>query len=194
MAGVQPWRSLGSPRVRKGNEAQTEVARVELPLPTEVTTQVQIAIAATYLLGKESSVDYFALSNQKEASTAPSNFSVENLTSTSATLRWGVCMSDYWVQNTVKVSTEPIADFSLMADVYDDANYSTYLDLSKLTPNTTYYAYVRFECEDEDYSPWAELVFNTPCELMNLPSRISSCSVENNHWIDVLSVSHKLVV
>lgn len=151
------------------NEAQTEVARVELPLPAEVTTQVQIAIAATYLLGKESSVDYFALSNQKEASAAPSNFSVENLTSTSATLRWGVCMSDYWVQNTVKVSTEPIADFSLMADVYDDANYSTYLDLSKLIPNTTYYAYVRFECEDEDYSPWAELVFNTPCELMNLP-------------------------
>ena len=151
------------------DEETVDFATLTIALPEIVKEQVQIAIAATYKLGSESSVDYLTIGNKKELTEAPTGFLFENLTTNSVTLRWGVCMSDYWVQNTVKVSTEPITDFSLMADVYDDACLTTYLDLTSLQPNTTYYAYVRFEAEDEDYSPWAELVFTTPCELMELP-------------------------
>lgn len=151
------------------DEAKPQGDTLSMPLPATMNKQVQVAFVATYQLGGETAIDAVVIANKKELTQAPANFLFENLNTTSATLRWGVCMSDYWVQNTVKVSTEPITDFSLMADVYDDACLTTYLDLTSLQPNTTYYAYVRFEAEDEDYSPWAELVFTTPCESMELP-------------------------
>ena len=160
----EEWQALDTLDV-----AKPEGDTWSMPLPQTISTQVQVAFVATYQLGEETAIDDVVIANKKELTQAPDNFLFENLNTTSVTLRWGVCMSDYWVQNTVKVSTEPITDFSLMADVYDDANYTTYLDLTSLQSNTTYYAYVRFEAEDEDYSPWAELVFTTPCELMELP-------------------------
>ena len=127
------------------DEAKPQGATLSMPLPATMNKQVQVAFVATYQLGGETAIDAVVIANKKELTQAPANFLFENLNTTSATLRWGVCMSDYWVQNTVKVSTEPITDFSLMADVYDDACLTTYLDLTSLQPNTTYYAYVRFE-------------------------------------------------
>lgn len=148
---------------------QIEPTRIYTLLPSAVTTNVQIAIASVNHLGGETALSYLALENQREATEAPANFVTEGLTTESVTIRWALNMSDFWLQNNLKISTFPLEDMSETADVFDGNVSANYYTLSNLTPNTTYYAYVRYECEDDDFSPWAELEWTTPCLPIEVP-------------------------
>lgn len=103
---------------------------------------------------------------------APTALTVEpeSLTGVSAFISWNVTSAAV----DVKVSTTAITDFSLKADVFDEAAY-TYSDLelgadgdnaAALVPSTTYYVYVRGNCGDGDVSEWVETSFTTPCATL----------------------------
>ena len=151
------------------DKVQADTKRIYCPLPATVVANVQVAVAAEYHAGGATAVGRLAIENQREATEAPAKFATEELTSASVTLTWDVNMSDYWLQNNLKVSTSPIADFTAKADIFDGNVMSNYYDLTNLQPNTQYYAYVRYECEGNDFSPWAELSFKTPCLSVKVP-------------------------
>lgn len=151
--------------------ASTEdVVRIYMPLPATVTADVQVAIAVQYNLGGETAVGYVAIENQREGVYAPQNLRSENLTTNSVELYWDASTSDMFVQNYLKVSTELLEDVDgAQGDVYDGPVARSYYSLENLAPNTTYYVYVRYEFEDNDYSTWGTLVFRTPCEAISVP-------------------------
>jgi len=142
---------------------QAELARVYTQLPVDVTGSVQVAVAVLYKDGGTTAIGYLAIENQREEVNAPADFRNDVPTATNVTLRWTISESDYFLQNNLKVSTTPITDFSVKADVFDGNVETAYTTIENLKANTQYYAYVRYECEDNDYSPWAELQFQTPC-------------------------------
>lgn len=169
-------------------ESDTRTALyTELPFAAAAGQDVQIAIVATYQGGGATAVNYVAIENKREAPAAPDNFRAENLTTNSVNLVWANSKSDYFVTNNLKVSTSPLVEFSLEADVYDGNVDQGYIELTNLKPNTSYYAYVRYECEDSEYSPWAELQFATPCEAVAVPytetfeNGLGSCYTVVNH-------------
>ncbi len=163
-ATTEAWKPLA-----QFSEKQDTVTRVYTQLPTDVTGNVQIAVAVVYNDGVATAIGYLAIENKREVTEAPSNFRFEDLTPTGLTLYWGICNSDYFENNSLKISTIPIKDFAAKADTYDEHVQRFSATMTGLQPNTTYYAYVRYECEGEDFSPWAELSFTTPCEAITIP-------------------------
>lgn len=167
--------------------ATTTTQYLELPFNASATRNVQVAIVAVYKGGGTTAVGYISVENRREVPVAPDNFRFESLTSNSVSLIWANCSSDYFLQNNLKVSTTPITDFSQKADTYDDNVVRAYIDLANLSPNQTYYAYVRYECEDGETSPWAELQFTTPCVAVQVPytetfeDGLSACYTIVNH-------------
>ena len=151
------------------NTPQEELTRIYLPLPFSSGKQLQVAVAGQYNLGGVAAIDYLAIENQREATAAPSNLRIEDLTTNSVTIRWAASKSDYFVQNNIKVSTEELTNMTEQGDVLNGNVSRTYTTLTDLQPNTQYYIYLRYECEDEDYSDWATFVFRTPCEAIALP-------------------------
>lgn len=157
-ATTEAWKPLA-----QFSEKQDTVTRVYTQLPTDVTGNVQIAVAVVYKDGTATAIGYLAIENQREEVNAPADFRNDSPTATNVTLRWARSYSDYFLQSNLKVSTTPITDFSVKADVFDGNVRTDYTTIENLNANTQYYAYVRYECEDNDYSPWAELQFKTPC-------------------------------
>lgn len=151
-------------------EEQSDSMRVYCQLPDIVTSNVQIAFVAAYHAGKTTAVTRVAIENQRAAENAPANFNVDNITATTATLRWEPSTSQYWEQNYLKVSTTELSDFNIKADIYDGpSSQRAYHNLTALQPATTYYVYVRYECEDDDMSPWASAKFKTQCVPVSIP-------------------------
>lgn len=147
-----------------------DVVRTYILLPATVTADLQVAIAVQYNLGGETAIGYVAIENQREGVNAPQNLRSENLTTNSVELYWDASTSDMFVQNYLKVSTEPLEDVDgAQGDVYDGPVARSYYSLENLAPNTTYYVYVRYEFEDNDYSAWGTLVFRTSCEAITVP-------------------------
>lgn len=147
-----------------------ELVRTYIPLPATVTADLQVAIAVQYNLGGETAIGYVAIENRREGVIAPQNLRSENLTTNSVELYWDASTSDMFVQNYLKVSTEPLEDVDgAIGDVYDGPVARSYYSLENLAPNTTYYVYVRYEFEDNDYSAWGRLVFRTSCEAITVP-------------------------
>ena len=168
------YRTAATPEwtVLKQIETPAETStRVYLPLPANVAsaTDLQLALAAKYLLGGQTAIDYLAIENNHEVPNAPTDLQTEELTSSSAALRWSVCNSDYFVQYNLKVSTFEMTNMTDVADVFDGNTRTAYTTLDALSPNTQYFVYLRYECEDEDYSPWATFDFRTPCSAVTLP-------------------------
>lgn len=163
-AATGAWKQLA-----QFDTEQAELTRVYTQLPSDVTGNVQIAVAVVYNDGAATAIGYLAIENQRAEVNAPANFRYESLTATNVRLLWGRSNSEYFLQNNLKVSTMPITDFTLKADVFDGNVKETYTTVENLKANTQYYAYVRYECEDNDYSPWAELQFKTPCAAVILP-------------------------
>lgn len=151
--------------------ASTEdVVRKYMLLPATVTVDLQVAIAVQYNLGGETAIGYVAIENQREGTNAPQNVRSENLTTNSVELYWDASTSDMFVQNYLKVSTEPLEDVDgAQGDVYDGPVARSYYSLENLAPNTIYYVYVRYEFEDNDYSAWGTLKFRTSCEAITVP-------------------------
>lgn len=147
-----------------------ELVRTYIPLPATVTADLQVAIAVQYNLGGETAIGYVAIENRREGTNAPQNVRSENLTTNSVELYWDASTSDMFVQNYLKVSTEPLEDVDgAQGDVYDGPVMRSYYSLENLAPNTTYYVYVRYEFEDNDYSAWGTLKFRTSCEAITVP-------------------------
>ena len=151
-------------------EEYKETTRTYTLLPADkVTGSVQLAIAVAYNNGPVTAISYLAIENKREEENAPADFRFEGLTADNIRLLWNKSNSDYFVQYNVKVSTTPITDFSLKADAFDGSATTAYITVGNLKANTQYYAYVRYECEDNDFSPWAELSFTTPCAAVKIP-------------------------
>ncbi|MCR5050112.1 MAG: choice-of-anchor J domain-containing protein [Paludibacteraceae bacterium] len=147
-------------------------------------SNVQIALAGAYLGGAETRVYRLSIENKTEAAIAPSGLRYEDLTTSSITLWWEPCTSNMFIQYNIKVSTTALTDMSAEADVLDRVGWQytdEWYELAGLNPNTQYYAYVQYDCGDGDVSPWAELVFSTPCISINAPfaenfeGELSSC-------------------
>ena len=142
---------------------QAELTRVYTQLPSDVTGNVQIAVAVVYNDGAATAIGYLAIENQRADIVAPTDFRYESLTGDNVTLLWNRSNSETFVQYNLKVSTTPVTDFSEKADAFDGSVKDPYATVGNLKANTQYYAYVRYESQDSDYSPWAELSFKTPC-------------------------------
>ena len=145
---------------------------------------VQIAIAGAYQLGGETRVYRLAVENKTEAANAPTGLKYEDLTTNSVTLWWDVCSSPMFLQYNVKVNSSQMTDMSAEGDVINYVNVAyndEFLEMTELTPNTTYWLYVQYDCGDGDVSPWAEMSFRTPCEAItgtfaeDFEGAISSC-------------------
>lgn len=169
-------------------ETNADTMRVYQPLPSTVTANVQIAFAVTYYAGKATAITRVAIENQRAEENAPANFKVDNISATTATLRWEPSTSQYWEQNYLKVSTIPMKDLNQKADIYDGpSSQRAYHTLAALQPATEYYVYVRYECEDNDFSPWASASFRTQCVPVSVPYTedfegvLSNCYTVINH-------------
>ena len=95
----------------------------------------------------------------------PRNIVKTSCTATSIDLAWEGSADSYQIVysdnnfNPDNITTEQI---ELIAN-------ETNINLQNLTPNTTYYIYMRSHCGDE-YSIWANpLIITTPCEAIDLP-------------------------
>lgn len=100
----------------------------------------------------------------------PSNLEYSNLTSSSATLNWTASISDpaegYHIYYSTS-STNPDAETSPSASV--GQGVTTY-NITGLEEATTYYAWVRANCGDGDYSSWTSPVsFATTCSPADVP-------------------------
>ena len=93
---------------------------------------------------------------------------VDRVDPTNARLTWNEL--NVAATYTIMVSTAPFdPETNQNADVYEMVQ-DNYLYLSSLTPGTTYYAYIRSECDGEFYSDWSDQVsFKLPCQGVNLP-------------------------
>lgn len=169
-------------------ETSANTMRVYQPLPATVIANVQIAFAVTYQAGKATAIARVAIENQRAEENAPANLKVDNISATTATLRWEPSTSQYWEQNYLKVSTTPLEDLTQKADIYDGPSAQrAYHTLTALQPATEYYVYVRYECEDNDFSPWASASFRTQCVPVSVPYTedfegvLSKCYTVINH-------------
>lgn len=169
-------------------ETNADTMRVYQPLPVTVTANVQIAFAVTYQAGKATAIARVAIENQRAEENAPANLKVDNISATTATLRWEPSTSQYWEQNYLKVSTTTLEDLTQKADIYDGPSAQrAYHTLTALQPATEYYVYVRYECEDNDFSPWASASFRTQCVPVSVPYTedfegvLSKCYTVINH-------------
>ncbi len=139
----------------------------ELP---EGLNKVQIALAGAYLGGVETRVYRLAIENKTEGTEAPTGLKVNGLTTTSVSIEWNACSSPKFVQYNIKVSTTALANPSVTGgDVADESLKDEWYSNEELSPNTEYWFYVQYDCNDGDLSPWAELSFRTPCEAFNAP-------------------------
>ena len=96
----------------------------------------------------------------------PKSFAVTDITAHSATLTWqaGAEGQSLWDVYLTQTAT----------DVPDETSTPTFqvttssLELSGLTAQTTYYAYVRTICDDDDKSTWASKTFTTTREALTV--------------------------
>ncbi|MGN0186266.1 MAG: fibronectin type III domain-containing protein [Paludibacteraceae bacterium] len=140
----------------------------EIVLP-ETSATFQVAFEGYNNAAKGVWLQYVAIENKAECTATPTNFVQSSVLTTAADLSWDAIATDSLQGYNLKVATAPITDFTLRADVYDDFLTDEYYKLSNLTSNTTYYAYVQYDCGSSDQSAWAELVFATACEKVSLP-------------------------
>lgn len=94
---------------------------------------------------------------------SPDNVQASNIHATSATLTWNETGTA--TQWHTLLSTTPITNFNTQNPA--TSNSTTY-NASSLTPNTTYYFYVRAACSS-DNSEWASVTFSTPCSPSPMP-------------------------
>lgn len=116
---------------------------------------------------------------------SPSDFSVSGITSATANLSWTANGTESQWQ--VVLSETDLDDPSTgTINVSSTTSYTA----TGLTPLTTYYAYVRAKCADDDFSSWKELGFTTTCVDWSdaFAINITSASLEPAGFLN-LSVS-----
>ena len=89
---------------------------------------------------------------------APDYLTLDDVTSTGATISWTELGSATAWQYTLDIYSDEWTDIS-----------STTLTLDELESNTTYTLYVRSICSDDDISLPASITFKTPCGLVAVP-------------------------
>jgi len=95
----------------------------------------------------------------------PTNIQAFNVTTTTANITWEPgAFENAWY---LKVSSIPIDPISETGDIYDNVVTEIPVGLSGLSPQTTYYVYLKTHqpCESE----WVSFSFETECDAFNLP-------------------------
>ena len=101
---------------------------------------------------------------------SPANVEAQDITSTSAVIRWNELGTAVHWQGIL--STTPVTNFNAYTpQIHTDSSCV----LSSLSPNTSYYYYVRSVC-GSDYSDWSSTYFTTFCASSTLPTTESFSS------------------
>ncbi len=91
----------------------------------------------------------------------PVNLTVEDLASNTATISWQT-LTDTYIGFNYVLSEIPIVNPDSASDVMNTS--TTSVDLTNLTPNTTYYLQVQTDCGGGDVSDWSNVLsFTTSC-------------------------------
>ena len=105
--------------------------------------------------------------NVKAQCAPPTNFTVSNITETSATLTWTASSSGNVSQYELNRSTVEVTDFNQYPDFWDSqagivsSNSVIQFHWTDLDPGTTYYCYLRTACSDYTESEYVSLSFTT---------------------------------
>lgn len=123
------------------------------------------------------------------ACNAPNNFSVSNVTKNTVILNWfnGTNVSEWEVEYNDRFFT-PGTGEGLREVVTSNS-----VTLQNLTPDTTYYAYVRSNCGIDGYSTWTGYTYFTTLKACSIPTNFSVLSSTDNSaslvWNDDNSVT-----
>lgn len=169
---TDPWTELA--RLAAPQEDWTDLY-IELPAAAKVAT-LQLGLLAKTASAYGIYIDYIAVENKALCDVTPTMLPLDGLSSSGATIQWNMTadMSDaslvkgYNIKlSTAKLDNPQTATTGLLLNVtgWEDDFY----ELENLQPNTTYYAYVQYDCGDADLSNWAEQSFLTPCVPVAAP-------------------------
>ncbi len=106
----------------------------------------------------------------------PKDLTVDEVTAFTATLSWTAGSED---QSAWDISYSTEADFDPESGTIVSAE-SIPFTLEGLTPETTYYAYVRAVCSPADHSKWSNMVSFTTIEACVTPTHVAATNVTNN--------------
>ena len=106
----------------------------------------------------------------------PKDLTVDEVTAFTATLSWTAGSED---QSAWDISYSTEADFDPESGTIVAAE-SIPFTLEGLTPETTYYAYVRAACSTADHSKWSNMVSFTTIEACVTPTHVAATNVTNN--------------
>ena len=122
----------------------------------------------------------------------PTNFTVSNVTETSATLTWTASSSSNVSQYELNRSTVAVTDFNQYPDFWDSqagiasVNSSIQMNWTDLDPGTTYYCYLRTVCSDNTRSEYVSLTFTTEpgCKkpVVTLPQEYFASDLVYFNW------------
>ena len=126
-------------------------------------------IAIQYIYDKNYSlyIDDVTLS-EAPSCIEPSALAASGITSSTATLSWtaGSGSQDHW---DIYYSTSATAPTASSTPTVSNTGTNPYT-IESLTENTTYYAWVRGNCGNNDYSEWSEgISFTTACNAFAIP-------------------------
>lgn len=110
----------------------------------------------------------------------PSDFTASNITTSSAYLSWTANGTESRWQVVVS-GTELVDPSSGAIHLVGATNYTA----TGLSPLTTYYAYVRAKCDEDDFSGWRMVQFETPCLSQILTLNNTSVTIAPSDYVDL---------
>lgn len=121
---------------------------------------------------------------------APTGFAASNTLSTSTDLSWSPVSGSLSYEYLVDQNPTPVFPWTVTSTT------ATSVTESGLTPSTTYYAHLRNQCSEYNFSPWVDISFTTlpPCEppigfkTVNLEP--TSTDIEWDPWPSALSYDY----
>lgn len=93
----------------------------------------------------------------------PSNLSVDNVTDTSATVKFHNDAPGSTIEYAISTLNDIEAAFATGVQTTDST-----IEISHLSPSLTYYVFLRSRCSDTDQSPWVSTVFGTDCGTITM--------------------------
>lgn len=121
---------------------------------------------------------------------APTGFAASNVLSTSTDLSWSPVTGSIGYEYLVDQNPTPVFPWTVTSTTTTSAMETG------LTPSTTYYAHLRNQCSEFNFSPWVDISFTTlpPCEppigfkTANLEP--TSTDIEWDPWPSALSYDY----
>ncbi|MDR1592263.1 MAG: choice-of-anchor J domain-containing protein [Prevotellaceae bacterium] len=185
------WTSL---RTVSGSDTWIPQTDSLLPLLNSATT-IQIAFEYNPGNGRGIFLDKVAIGS---APNCPKPFDIRaaTLTHNEITLAWST-EDNFSGMSHLKVSSSSLEHPETdVADIFDEDSIGfTTRKVTGLNPSTTYYAYVKLVCEDDDNSAWEEWQFITACQAVSVtPTAYSELFNKSGTELPSCWTKHKIYV